>query len=224
MTHQEAIERGYWIRETLRRSCPQGLPVRWIIWSWPSEKEGILLKDAHIKEGRADAQSHYLSWTLKRLAIAERRVNLIGYSFGSRVITGALHVTAGGNLGQNGLGDPPVTDLRARVALIAPAMESNWLAPQRCHGLAGWNLESIEIFTNSADPVLIGFFLSDPRKSTSAMGVRGITGRPLNRQGEPIGIKHSDCRSAVGRHHDETRYYADSCGAARRVAQMIWDN
>ncbi len=227
MTQSELMERGLAVYRRLRACQPNGQPIRWIMWSWPSEREGLLLTDVRTKAERADVQAHYVAWFLRRLSatVDHGSIRMIGYSFGARVITGSLHLAAGGMFGPRAIEtDPVVTNMDVRIGLAAPALHADWLGPNRAHGKAGCNLSAVHLFMNSVDPVLAGYWLLDPDTKAPAMGLVGITCRPQGCHGESIPIWQHNCSSSVGRHHDELRYYDSRCSASRALATMIWND
>ncbi len=223
MEPTDVIERGLALHHRIRQRNRAGSAVRWIMWSWPSEKEGVLLTDVRTKADRADAQAEYLAWTLRRLDTQGRELRIIGYSFGSRVVSGALHVYAGGRVGGEVLEHvPPVQGQSIRVGLVAPALHADWLGPGRFHGLAGQNMECLHVFINSIDPVLAYYWLLDPNVKAPAMGMRGVTCKPRNALGETVPTRVHNCSDSVGRHHDEIRYYDSRCRANSVLATLIW--
>ncbi|MCS7304315.1 MAG: hypothetical protein NZ602_04320 [Thermoguttaceae bacterium] len=80
-----------WKRGDIRR-------FRLIIWCWPAQRTGArLLTDLRFKAGRSDVEAYLLALHLQQMP-SEEPILLVGYSFGARVITGALHLVGGGRL------------------------------------------------------------------------------------------------------------------------------
>src|SRR5262249_36994004 len=73
-------------------------PIRFVIFSWPSSKIPGLLRDVRVKAARTGPAGYDLAWLIDQLP-EETPVSLVGFSFGARIITGGLHVLAGGSLG-----------------------------------------------------------------------------------------------------------------------------
>ncbi|HYW78439.1 MAG TPA: hypothetical protein VE890_02645, partial [Thermoguttaceae bacterium] len=93
----DAVRGGLPVYRYLQR-CAEGRPLRFVIWAWPADRAGRgVLDDARIKARYSDAQSYYLADWLSQLA-SDGPVNLVGYSFGARVVTGALHLLGGGQV------------------------------------------------------------------------------------------------------------------------------
>ena len=220
---QEALACGVSQHHRLRRLRPEGVPIRWIIWSWPSERDGHSLNALREKANRTDAQAHYLAWLLKRMAISGNSLRMLGYSFGSRVITGSLHVCAGGFLRNPGFDDSQWVNHRVHVAIIAAALDKDAFGPGNQHDLAGRNLASLAVFTNPYDPALNLYWFLDKFERTPAMGLNGPSFCPIDEDGQRVPVKIYNCGKCVGVNHDELTYY-QSCGnVTRLLAAMIWD-
>jgi hypothetical protein len=135
-------------------------PVRFVIWSWPADQIKGQVRDIRVKEGRTDGESYYLASFLRRSEPASP-TSLVGYSYGSRIITGATHLVAGGDLSGLRLGEiklassahpadggksaPPAY----RIATLAAALHEDWLLPGAYHGRA---LERTEKLLNAFNP------------------------------------------------------------------------
>src|SRR6185369_16376268 len=103
--------------------------IRFVIFSWPSSKVGGLLRDVREKAARTEPAGYHLAWVLDQMP-AETPVSLVGFSFGARIITGGLHVLAGGSLGGSLTLKEHVHPHRQPVnaVLMAAASHSYWLA------------------------------------------------------------------------------------------------
>ena len=110
-------------------ACPSG-PVRFVIWSWPSERIfGRVRTDIQAKACRANAEAFYLADFLDELE-PDARVSLSGYSLGARVTTGALHLLGGGALEGRQLETRKHAERSGlRVVLLAAALADDWLLP-----------------------------------------------------------------------------------------------
>ena len=152
---------------------------RLLVWCWPAERTSArLLTDLRFKAGRSDVEAYLLARHLERMACSEP-ILLVGYSFGARVITGALHLLGGGRLmGRTvwpevspasefsssagnwaGSQKPIRTDRspgpgRFRTILIAAAIGNDWLLPGGRHQQALSQLEKLLVTVNRADPAL----------------------------------------------------------------------
>jgi hypothetical protein len=152
-------------------------PIRFVIWSWPTAQDlrGRPLKDARIKAARSDAAGYSLAWTLNEFDPATP-VSLLGFSFGARVVTGAVHLTAGGQLNGYGIS---VQDSRPamsyQVVLMAAAMDSNWLLPGQKHDQAVHRINRLLLLNNHQDWVLKHYHLLKCGNGCQALGYTGLS-------------------------------------------------
>ncbi len=131
----EAFTKGWSAYRQLVR-CADERPVRFVIWSWPSEKVGGPVEDARVKAARTNTHGYYLAWFVDQLNPAVP-VALWGHSFGARIATGALHLLGDGTLAGRTLADRVSNSPRTmRAALLAAAVDRDWLLPGHCHGQA----------------------------------------------------------------------------------------
>jgi hypothetical protein len=217
----EAIERGWFVyRQLARYRCGRD-PIRFVIWSWPSDRIKGILKDVRIKAERTDAQGLYLGWVLKRVPAPAHPLTLIGYSFGGRVVTGALHAAAGGALAGRALPGPPVEGLRVRVGLVAAAVNRDWLHPGYYHGLATRNMHKLELMYNPRDSILRRYWLLEPDSGAEALGATGPVRVGPRVDGTPLPVCAHDCSQAVGIEHDEMDYYSRDCRAGAVLSKLI---
>ena len=75
----EAFTKGWLAYRRLTR-CADERPVRFVIWSWPSDKAGRPIEDARIKAARTNPAGYYVAWFLDQLE-ADVPVSLWGHSF-----------------------------------------------------------------------------------------------------------------------------------------------
>ena len=218
----EAIERGFAVYRNVK--CYRtGSPIDWVIWSWPSEKKGLLMRDARIKASRTDGQGLYLAWVLKHHAGEGISTTLIGYSFGGRSVTGALHAAAGGALAGRKLPGEPVKDGAFDAGLVAPAVDAHWLTSRGYHHLATQNLNQLVLMYNRRDAVLKRFWLVDKVKGRMALGYSGPTAFAPRFDGTKLPVRARDCSPSIGVQHDELDYYRKSCHAGWEMARLIDD-
>jgi hypothetical protein len=217
----EAIERAWFVRHQIR--CQRGgpVPMRFIIFSWPSEQVTTVLKDIRIKADRTDAQGLYLAFFLRSIVDAPLSVTLIGYSFGGRVATGALHALAGGPLDGRRLSGETVTGFEAKLGLIAPALDRDWLLAGEYHGKATLNIDQISLMYNPRDQVLRRYWLLEPGGLSRALGSAGPIRFGNGADGRPVQINSHNCSRTVGRRHREEDYFSAECNAGRIMARMI---
>ena len=97
----DAVEKGWNIYQSIRAQSDR--PLRYVIWSWPADREFRRNgPDVRLKAAYSDVEAWYLAQWLAQFRPGVR-VSLIGHSFGPRIITGALHLLAGGQLAGRGL-------------------------------------------------------------------------------------------------------------------------
>lgn len=220
---QDAIKRSLNVHRAIKRSrhCLNGRPVDWVLWSWPSEKQGILLGDVRVKASRADTQGLYLAWLLREQINAGQPTAMIGYSFGARVVTGALHALAGGSLARRALPGENLVGANIPIGLVAPAIDRNWLASGGYHQRATQNLDSVCLLYNRRDVVLKNYWRLDRIRNADALGYSGPRSFAPRLDGSRLPVVSRDCAPIVGRRHDEMDYYASRCGGGNLMAEMI---
>lgn len=181
-------------------ACP---PTRLVIVGWPSEIDHVpILRDAREKARRADLEGYWLAQLLAKLP-KDYRVNLVGYSFGSRIATAAAHHLAGGercNCPSAASPDSP----RLTATLMASAVDADWLADCQPHSLALGRLERVLLLNNCADPVLRRFYriLTKPERS-EALGSVGLL---LPEAQFADHVRQWEVSGILGRTHDWRRY------------------
>ena len=202
----EAVREGWSVYRRLQ-SDSTGQGFRFVIWSWPAEKvRGGPRKDALVKAARSDTQSIYLASWLDRLP-PTTPVTLIGYSFGARVIGGALQVAEGGTLLGKALGKSGSDRTRrpVRVMLIAAAIDCEWLLPESRYGLAGQAVERMLITRNCHDRVLHLYPRMRRCDSSSALGATGPA-CPTRLAESGLAFETVPVECEVGKTHDWYRY------------------
>lgn len=224
-THQDALERACFVQRQLARCRQTDQPIRFILWSWPSEQTGVLLTDVRTKAQRTDTQGLYLAWFLREMQVDANQpaapLTLIGYSFGGRVVTGALHALAGGNLGGRTLSDGTLVGLSAKVGLLAAAIDESWLCPGEYHGLATKNIDRLTLMFNPNDIVLKRYWLLEKGNFARALGVVSSVRLGCRIDGTQVPVKSYNCAQSVGTHHDELDYYSRRCNAGGILSGLI---
>jgi len=170
----DAVSEGLGFYRLVQSLAP-GRAMRFVIWSWPADRiSGGVRQDVQVKACRSDGQSCHLAHLLQRMDPAVP-VCMAGYSFGARIITGALHMLAGGEVAGQVLaersGSPRPGPLRA--VLVAAAEDYDWLLPDRAHGLALGRLDRALVTVNGNDPVLKRYPMMYSLRGPQALGYAG---------------------------------------------------
>jgi len=198
---------GLQVYESLKKHGQVSGPIRFVIWSWPATPISRPVKDYRVKAQRTTPVAWQLAWLLDKLPV-ENSVSLVGYSYGTRVVSGAAHLLAGGNLGGLRLTDrhsprsPPV-----RMALIAAAYDADWIQPKNVYGRSIAQIQRLVLATNELDPAMRFYHLSNGRGKMHALGKSGVH-RPKT-LGTSAGRLHLvDFTNGVGRSHSLANYLA----------------
>lgn len=219
MEPSDAHARGM---KALRRFARGSTPVRFVIWSWPSNQVARRpVKDARIKANRADGESWYLAKFLSDLP-ANSMVSLIGFSFGARTVTGGVHRMSGL---VSRTDDPDAEDgprFRPRVILLAGAVPNHWILPNRYHGRVPYVADRIVSLHNPRDPALRFFHITDANGKPRALGANGVAARYFGANHAPLEQRDVSC--IVGKSHSFDRY-ADSNWIANYVRRYaLWED
>jgi hypothetical protein len=147
--------------------------IRYVIWSWPSDQRRGALRDVRTKAWRTELSGYCLGWFLAQFP-DRQRVSVLGYSFGARIATGAVHLMAGGRLAGRVL--PPLahSQVTPRVVMVAAAVHNTWLQPTGYHALAPNRLDYLLNLYNSCDPVLKRYRALEKRVRPVAAGFAGL--------------------------------------------------
>ena len=197
-------------------------PVRHVIWSWPSapipQTRAIVL-DAQVKAQRTPIQSFYLGCFLSRIQ-PDVDVGIVGYSFGSRVIVGAMHALGGGRIADRQLpncGDPVV---KPRIVLWAAACDACGVAPG---GIYDRTLPAISaglVMVNKTDPVLRRYDRLMPGSTCQALGFVGV---PSCNLGEcACRLQQMDVTNQISRRHQWVRYFESACVMNNTRRYVLW--
>lgn len=186
---------------------PRDVPIRYIIWSWPSSKVPGILRDYQVKAERTRPVAWQLAWAVDQLPL-ETPLTLVGYSYGGRIVTGALHLLAGGQLNGLQLADrahpvrPPI-----RAALLAAAVHESWIRPGSIHGRALEQVDQMLLVNNHRDPAMRFYHLAFAGR-VRPLGYGGIARASLGAFADRVRL--IDATSAVGRSHALGDYVSNS--------------
>ena len=186
--------------------------IRFVIWSWPSDRVVGPIRDARIKAQRANSEGYLLGWFLGHFP-SESRLSLIGYSYGARVISGGLHLAGGGTLDGRAL--PLPTQKRdVHASFMAAAMHRDGLSKHGLFGFAQRQIGEILLFFNTADPILRRYFWLEKSNRQDALGFAGFYSEPIT----PI-VNQLNVANIVGKSHDIERYFSQ-----KRVVTLLREN
>jgi alpha/beta hydrolase family protein DUF900 len=200
ISYEEAFTKGWTAYRRLLR-CAEERPVRFVIWSWPSEAIRGPINDARVKASRTNPAGYYLAWFLDQLR-PNVPVSLWGHSFGARVATGALHLLGGGAIDGHRLDHrshptrPPM-----QAVLLAAALDNDWLCPGHCHGQTLSQVSGMLLVNNGCDALLKRYHLLYCRRSCAqALGYTGL-GQGCLLEADWKKISQVDACCQVGRRH-----------------------
>jgi hypothetical protein len=193
--------------------------VRFIIFSWPSTQIKGPLKDVRVKAARTRPAGFQLAWVIDQMP-GDLPMGLIGFSYGPRVITGALHILGGGTVNGLGLVERAHPDRAPmRVVLVAAALHSNWLGAGQYHGQAMTQVDKMLLINNHTDRALKLYHLSTPSGSPKALGSCG----PTCIGDERHKIRSIDVSRAEGPKHEEMGYLCVPGTACRLWNYAAWE-
>lgn len=192
-------------------------PIRFVIFSWPSAKISGLLRDVRVKAARTGPAGYQLAWLIDQMP-AETPISLAGFSFGARIITGGLHILAGGSLGGGMCLSEHVHPHRPpmSVFMMASALHAHWLGGGQYHGLAMTQVSKMCLINNCKDRAMVYYDFIEPGPGgPQALGLRGPT---CISQENARKIFQRDVSCYVGADHELARYMC-----APGDAGLFWD-
>ena len=206
-TAAQTLQLGTTIFRRLTAAMPADLPVRFVIWSWPSDKADTgPIKDLRAKAARTPQVARCLARWLDETPLPGR-LSLLGTSFGARIVMEALELRSGGRLGSVQLAGSPSTSRQpVNVVLISAAIDNDWLFPGRRLGSAVSDVDRLLLINNRDDSVLNRYhWLYGMRSKAAALGVTGLA---AGRLGEAArSIQQLDAASIIGRQHGCAPYF-----------------
>ncbi len=211
-----ARSRGLRVYRSMARRLGNDRAVRFVIFSWPSTEIPGLLKDFRVKAARTRPVGWELAWVVNQMPV-EEQISFLGYSYGARIVGGAMHLLAGGDLNGLGLYDQPTGHRPPmRVAFLAAATHAHWFGPNCYHGLAMNQIEELMLLNNRNDPAMRYYRLIDKCSNPQAMGYCGPTCLSAEARSR---VTNYDCSRCVGRSHDLFRYLATG-----RTMTRVWEH
>jgi hypothetical protein len=192
--------------------------VRTVIFSWPSAKDGRLLKDGRAKYDRAHADAHYMAFLLGQIE-PTRPVAVIGYSFGALITLGALEDLAlAERSGRTDLAAWTGRPGRTHLVFVAAAVRCDALAPRGPYRDALACIDRLALVINSRDEALRFFPCLDRQIRADALGAVAMP-----RGWVPEGVEYTatDGAAIVGRQHGLPLYLASPALTRRIVAGAV---
>lgn len=188
--------------------------IRFVIWSWPADEMSGFLRDFRVKAARTTPVGWQLAWAINQLP-TEAPIGLLGYSYGARIIGGAAHLLAGGQM--SGLAIPDLVERPPlRVSFLAAATHAHWFGPGQYHGLAMNQIDQLLLINNKVDPAMKYYKYISQNSRPQPLGLRGPTClRPADRHR----VRCLDASVCVGRTHDLYMYMASS-----HTMALVWEN
>jgi hypothetical protein len=194
-------------------------PVRFVIWSWPSDQIKGPLNDVRSKAARSDVDAFYLACFLARME-ADVRLGLLGYSLGARIISGSLHLLQGGSLLGRTLA--PSERPHIRVATWAAAGHNYWYGSGQVHGQALAAADAWYITLNPCDPVLARYRFVERCGDPVALGFAGIYGRNLLPPEVNARVEEINVANIVGSEHHWRPYLYSRYIQDRTRDYVLW--
>lgn len=160
---------GLLVLERLCTSAPADAEFDYLIWNWPSQELPVsFLHDARVKERRTVLEGRFLAKWLHQHANG-RPQSLIGYSFGSAVVSGALHELALLADSSHGSGERG----SRQAVLIGAAAGADWWSPRGRHCMALTQVDRMTVLINPQDWVLKLYPLLFRGHGPNALGAVG---------------------------------------------------
>lgn len=189
--------------------------MRTVIYSWPSEQQGILLKDGRAKYERAFSEGHYLAWLLGQFEPG-RPVAIVGYSYGAIITLEAIEdLVIAERSGATSVHPWTSRPGAVNLVFIAAAIRCDALAPRGPYREVADRLDRLTLLVNSNDDALRFFPLLDCSQRADALGYVGMP-----RSWVPATVEFSsvDAANIVGRTHGFQHYLA-SPSLMRRICR-----
>ncbi len=174
---------------------------RFVIFTWPADRCGkSMVRDARMKAARAEAQSYYLAWLLDQLD-PRVPVTLVGYSYGTRLISSGLHLLGGGAVHHRRL-EPRVHPERCgiRAILIAAAIDANCFGVDGRYSAALFSVDCVLATVNARDPYLCFYSLLYGAGGPPALGYSGVLEAAKLKSRSQL-VSQMDVTRSVRRHH-----------------------
>lgn len=217
--HPQACQDGLSVYFQMVGKFDDEPPARFVIWSWPSSQIKGPLNDVRTKAARSDVDAYYLARFLADMQ-PDVRAGLIGYSFGARIASGAMHLLGNGSLlgWQLAAAERP----QVRIAMWAAAEHNHWYLPGNFHDRALATGDAWFVTINCCDPVLSRYHNIDPCSNPVAVGYAGIYGRNLLPADVNARVEEVNVTNIVGGTHDMQPYLYSRYIQDRTREYVLW--
>lgn len=200
-----AKQQGLLLARHCAAACPGRSAVRTVIFSWPSEQQGILLKDGRAKYERAFSEGRYMAWLLGQIE-PSRPVGIVAYSYGALItLEGLKDLVAAERSGRTDLQPWLARPAQTNLVFIAPAVRCDALAPRGPYRETLECVDSVSLIINSSDDALRFFPLLDRRIAADALGYVGMPRRWLPGH---VAFSAVDGANIIGKNHGLPLYLA----------------
>lgn len=205
-TRADSIETGWYAYRRLVSQNADGVSLRFVIWSWPSDPvRGRRLSDAKFKLTRVDPSAFQLAALIDRLDPATP-ISLVGSSFGVSIAAGALELLGGGKLDHYQLPPRARPNRAIRLVMLGAAIHNDSLLPGRRYGRVLSQTERTLSFVNPLDRALRFYHLLWHRRSPlRALGFTGPVG--VNRLPQRSRLDLAYSAGYVGKRHGMLPYW-----------------
>jgi len=200
-----SIRRGFQFYNGCFANAPDRPPIRFIIWSWRSERETLLGRDYQIKSQRAVAEGCRLNSLVSQLG--PNRPIVIGYSLGAQATLSALSQS-------NSTESQPWV-----VALIAAALDPHFCGTLRNNREITERFSHLVVFTNHVDPAL-NCSLRITRRTTANPNPPSQYSIVPNLKSSHPSVHQFEVSQEVGHHH-AISYYIDSPTVSHQVRALL---
>lgn len=201
----DATQQGLLLARHCAAACPGTGPIRTVIYSWPSGKEGVLLRDGRTKYERAYSEGRYMAWLLGQVD-PDRPVGIVGYSFGALITAEALDDLIDAEAAGRGDLQPwRHRPAQTNLMLIAPAVRCDAFAPRGPYRRTLDCVDRVSLIINPRDKALEFFPFLDRRLGIEALGHTGMPRRWV-----PAHVEYSavNAETIVGKRHGLPLYLA----------------
>lgn len=200
-----SIRRGLQFYNGCFANVPARPPLRFIIWSWRSERETLLGKDYQIKSQRAVAEGCRLNSLVNQLGPTPPIV--IGYSLGAQATLSALSQSSSPE------SQPWI------VALVAAALDPYFCGTLRNNRQISERFSHLVVFTNQVDPAL-NCSLRITRRTTANPNPPSQYSIVPNLKSNHPSVQQYEVSREVGHHHGIS-YYIEAPTVSHQVRALL---